>query len=89
MVINNCLVGVYSSVILMYVVYYMFVSFVNLDGDVPWKDCGNPWNTESCRKDPYPDFSRLNKTSKVDELLSKLFRNCVYLCSLHYDENKP
>ena len=78
MVTISALVSVYYNVIIMYAIYYMFVSFVNLDGEVPWIDCDNPWNTPNCRKEPYPDFPNLDNNTKVDELLSK-YTDCKEL----------
>lgn len=77
MVTISALVSVYYNVIIMYAIYYMFVSFVNLDGEVPWIDCDNPWNTPNCRKEPYPDFPSLDNTTKVDELLKMMDMSCV------------
>jgi len=66
MVVVSGLVGIYYNVIIMYAIYYMFVSFVNLDSEVPWKGCDNPWNTPACRDEPYPDFNSMtNDTVKV------------------------
>ena len=69
----------------------MFVSFVNLDGEVPWIDCDNPWNTKACRQEAYPDFKTMtNETQKVYELYSKCsiasefeFRSLCMLLSNH------
>lgn len=73
MVLISGMVCIYYNVIIMYAIYYMFVSFVNLDGDVPWTGCDNTWNTPNCRYDPYPDFPNIdNATEKVDELMSEL-----------------
>ena len=74
MVTISGMVCIYYNVIIMYSIYYMFVSFVNLDGEVPWVDCDNPWNTKACRQEAYPDFkSMTNETQKVYELYSKCF----------------
>ncbi|KAL4230196.1 neurotransmitter:sodium symporter [Mactra antiquata] len=77
MVMVSALVCIYYNVIIMYAIYYMFVSFVNLDGEVPWIDCDNPWNTKSCRKEPYPDFPSLDNNTKVDELYKMMDDTCV------------
>lgn len=69
MVTISGMVCIYYNVIIMYSIYYMMVSFVNLDGEVPWIDCDNPWNTKYCRQEPYPDFdSMTNETTKIYEL---------------------
>ncbi|XP_060578343.1 sodium- and chloride-dependent glycine transporter 2-like [Ruditapes philippinarum] len=78
MVTISGLVCVYYNVIIMYSIYYMLVSFVNLDGEVPWIDCDNPWNTENCRADPYPDFdSMTDNVTKVDELIKMMNTKCL------------
>ncbi|XP_045204515.2 sodium- and chloride-dependent glycine transporter 1-like [Mercenaria mercenaria] len=78
MVTISGLVCVYYNVIIMYAIYYMFVSFVNLDGEVPWIDCDNPWNTPNCRAEAYPDFASMtNNNTKVDELVKMMNHTCV------------
>ena len=73
MVSISAMVCIYYNVIIMYSIYYMFVSFVNLDGEVPWIDCDNPWNTKQCRQEAYPSFGEMkNDTEKIYELSSKL-----------------
>ena len=72
MVAISAMVSVYYNVIIMYAIYYMFVSFVNLDGEVPWKGCDNPWNTNLCRNISYPDFDSMNASTQVAELTSML-----------------
>lgn len=77
MVTISGLVSIYYNVIIMYAIYYMFVSFVNLDAEVPWIDCDNPWNTKNCRKEPYPDFPSLDNKTQVDELAKMMDYSCV------------
>ncbi|WAQ97849.1 SC6A5-like protein, partial [Mya arenaria] len=78
MVVISGLVSIYYNVIIMYAIYYMFVSFVNLDGEVPWKYCGQPWNTDSCRNESFPDFASMNNdTEKVNSWLSLANVSCV------------
>ncbi|XP_046366019.2 sodium- and chloride-dependent glycine transporter 1-like isoform X1 [Haliotis rufescens] len=77
MVTINGMVCIYYNVIITYAIYYMFVSFINLDGSVPWESCGNPWNTNSCRTS-YPPLHTMNETSKLDILSSELYnKDCV------------
>ena len=72
MVAISAMTCIYYNVIIMYAIYYMFVSFVTLDGEVPWIDCDNPWNTKQCRQDPYPSFNSMtNDTEKIYQLSSK------------------
>ncbi|CAO1338633.1 unnamed protein product [Diamesa serratosioi] len=37
--------GMYYNTIIGWAVYYFFASF---NYELPWNNCGNPWNTESC-----------------------------------------
>ncbi|XP_067660398.1 sodium- and chloride-dependent glycine transporter 1-like [Haliotis asinina] len=77
MVTISGMVCIYYNVVIMYAIYYMFVSFVSLDGSVPWGSCGNPWNTNACRTS-YPPLELMNETSKMEVLSSKLYnKDCV------------
>lgn len=42
------MVCTYYNAIIMYGVYYMCVSLVNIDGHLPWERCDNQWNTKWC-----------------------------------------
>lgn len=78
MVSISAMVCVYYNVIIMYSIYYMFVSFVNLDGEVPWIDCDNPWNTKQCRQEAYPSFGTMtNDTEKIYELSKMRNATCI------------
>lgn len=57
MVIISAVVCIYYNVIIAYAIYYMFVSFVYLDDDLPWANCKGFWATDSCRDRSYPDFT--------------------------------
>ena len=45
------LVCVYYNIIIAWCLYYLFLSMAK---DVPWKSCGNWWNTENCLAGPIP-----------------------------------
>ena len=45
MIIVPFLVGTYYNVIMAWCILYLFESFRK---DVPWKHCGNEWNTPLC-----------------------------------------
>ncbi|XP_067663046.1 sodium- and chloride-dependent glycine transporter 1-like isoform X2 [Haliotis asinina] len=78
MVTISGMVCIYYNVIIMYAIYYMFVSFVSLDGSVPWGSCGNPWNTDSCRSEPYPALDTMDESTKMEKLYSQLYNvTCV------------
>ncbi|XP_038055503.1 sodium- and chloride-dependent glycine transporter 1-like [Patiria miniata] len=45
MLIVCALVTLYYNVIIAYALFYFFASFTS---DVPWRTCGNEWNTDNC-----------------------------------------
>ncbi|CAK8672268.1 unnamed protein product [Clavelina lepadiformis] len=45
MVVISVYVGIYYNVVITYTLFYLFSSFT---ADVPWRGCGNPWNTNEC-----------------------------------------
>ncbi|XP_069115318.1 sodium-dependent proline transporter-like isoform X1 [Argopecten irradians] len=77
MIMISAMVCTYYNVIITYAVYYMFVSFVNLDDELPWQHCGKAWNTEKCRDEPYPSMDGMNETSKVDAILGLKDSTCL------------
>jgi len=40
-------IGTYYNIILSWAFFYIFSSFTS---SLPWASCGNPWNTEACRR---------------------------------------
>jgi solute carrier family 6 amino acid transporter-like protein 5/7/9/14 len=40
-------IGTYYNIILSWAFFYVFSSFTS---SLPWASCGNPWNTEACRR---------------------------------------
>ncbi|XP_071086745.1 sodium- and chloride-dependent glycine transporter 2-like [Haliotis cracherodii] len=72
------MVCIYYNVIIMYSIYYMFVSFVNLDDTVPWETCNNTWNTMACRKEPYPALDTMDEGNKTMTLFDEIYKKpCV------------
>ncbi|PVD34562.1 hypothetical protein C0Q70_05838 [Pomacea canaliculata] len=65
MVIISAVVCIYYNVIIAYAIYYMFVSFVYLDDDLPWANCKGFWATDSCRDRSYPDFTNASGESAL------------------------
>ncbi|ESO94021.1 hypothetical protein LOTGIDRAFT_104703, partial [Lottia gigantea] len=59
------MVSIYYNVIIMYAVYYMLVSFVNMDTLLPWQTCNNTWNDHTCRIEPYPALNKLVEGCKL------------------------
>ncbi|XP_071087152.1 sodium- and chloride-dependent glycine transporter 1-like isoform X1 [Haliotis cracherodii] len=78
MVTISGMVSIYYNVIIMYAIYYMFASFVNLDDTVPWDGCNNTWNTKLCRSS-FPALDVMNETTKLDTLYDQLYNtSCVH-----------
>ena len=48
------LVCVYYNIIIAWCLYYLFLSMAK---DVPWKSCGNWWNTPKCLSGPIPPIT--------------------------------
>ncbi|CAF1064259.1 unnamed protein product [Rotaria sordida] len=71
MAINAFLVTVYYNIIIAWCLFYFFASFRR---KLPWSDCDNWWNTESCSN---PDVS---KNSTINYLC--LSTNPINNCSL-------
>ncbi|XP_046542280.1 sodium- and chloride-dependent glycine transporter 2-like [Haliotis rubra] len=77
MVITMSILVIYYNVVVMYGIYYMFVSFVNLDDTVPWGSCGNPWNTNSCRSEPFPSLTLMDEANRTTTLFVLYKQPCV------------
>ena len=58
------LVTLYYNVIIAYTLFYLFASFTS---DVPWRTCGNEWNTPNCTVFYKKQNVTLNETGLVEE----------------------
>ncbi|XP_067663048.1 sodium- and chloride-dependent glycine transporter 2-like [Haliotis asinina] len=77
MVTISAMVSIYYNVIIMYAIYYMFVSFVSLDTTVPWATCDHEWTTNSCMT-TYPPLKSMNETTRMDNLYDRLYNtSCI------------
>ncbi|BFZ15052.1 hypothetical protein BsWGS_18091 [Bradybaena similaris] len=80
MVIVSFIVCIYYNMIIAYAIYYMFVSFVNLDDQLPWENCGHWWNTQACKGSAFPRLAdpKYNSTEKMRLLWNDLYKKtCV------------
>lgn len=78
MLIISGIVSVYYNILIMYAIYYMMVSFISLDTQLPWQSCDPEWATPLCRHDPYPDFNSINnETERQYEALRLKDNDCL------------
>jgi len=96
MVIISAVVSIYYNMIIAYAMYYMLVSFVYMDGGLPWESCENDWNTKKCRYEAMPKMVELNQTQQWTDLWGIVYdQACVYTAvgmndganTTHYDFN--
>lgn len=77
-IFNIFMTNINYIVIVMYSFYYMLVSFVSIGGPLPWQECQEPWATQFCRQEPYPDFNALvDDDSKKDILTGLMDEACI------------
>ena len=62
----SAMVAVYYNVVIAYAIYYLMVSIISFDGDVPWSTCGNEWNTEFCITEGTLITTDMNDTQKLN-----------------------
>ncbi|XP_052078656.1 sodium- and chloride-dependent GABA transporter 1-like isoform X1 [Mytilus californianus] len=72
MVMISAMVSAYYNVIIMYAIYYMMVSFVNLDTKLPWQTCDPEWATHLCRQEAYPNFASMTNDSEIQKEAFKI-----------------
>ncbi|XP_071126687.1 sodium-dependent proline transporter-like [Mytilus edulis] len=73
----SVLVSIYYNVIIAYSLFYMLVTFVSFDGDVPWATCNNPWNTQFCITESIRITDDMNETQKLNITLGRMNTTCV------------
>ena len=74
MVFISAVVSIYYNMIIAYAMYYMFVSFTNLDDHLPWETCDQWWNTHKCKGDAFPRLEEPqfhNDTNRLNVLFGK------------------
>ncbi|XP_046542282.1 sodium-dependent proline transporter-like [Haliotis rubra] len=76
-VIICTMVCVYYNVIIMYSMFYLMVSIINLDGNLPWMSCGNYWNTPACTMSARPSFDNITDVEKLNITMRHLEPDCV------------
>ena len=80
------LVCVYYNIIIAWCLYYLFLSMAK---DVPWKSCGNWWNTEKCFAGRIPETSCVNSSATLANGTAALANATVSNCTSAKDFTSP
>lgn len=89
MLILSFLCCVYYNTIIAWTLFYLFQSFRS---DVPWRDCGNWWNTEDCYagKPDEGNSGILNKTvTDIFTNLTSYQLTCDKNYKMSFADNSP
>jgi len=83
------MVAIYYNVIICYALYYLLVSIISFDDNIPWATCDNAWNTDFCINKAFRKISEdMNETMKVNITLGESYGVCVPFIvlglTLHY-----
>ncbi|XP_048776373.2 sodium-dependent proline transporter-like isoform X1 [Ostrea edulis] len=76
-IIISALVAISYNVVIAYAMYFLLVSLVNMDSNVPWATCGNKWNTMYCRTETLKVTSNMNESEKINITLGTMNKTCV------------
>lgn len=82
-VIISALVSISYNVVIAYAMYYLIVSIVNMDTNVPWATCGNPWNTIYCRSETQRVTPGMNESEKINVTIG-LYQIFIYWIRTHF-----
>ncbi len=82
-VLINFMMAMFYNTIISWAVYYLVMSFGSIFSELPWKGCGNHWNTNCCIAADLKQYpSNLtrgmpNETTNGSTALSILPENCT------------
>ncbi|XP_061165216.1 sodium- and chloride-dependent glycine transporter 2-like [Saccostrea echinata] len=76
-IIISAMVSISYNVVIAYAMYFLIVSLVNMDTNVPWATCGNDWNTIFCRTETLKVSPGMNESEKINVTLGNLNKTCV------------
>ncbi|XP_062568817.1 sodium- and chloride-dependent glycine transporter 2-like [Saccostrea cucullata] len=76
-IIISAMVSISYNVVIAYAMYFLIVSLVNMDTNVPWATCGNDWNTIFCRTETLKVTPGMNETEKINITLGNMNLTCV------------
>lgn len=82
--IISALVSISYNVVIAYAMYYLIVSIVNMDTNVPWATCGNPWNTIYCRSETQRVTPGMNESEKINVTLG-LYKIFIHWIRTHFN----
>lgn len=82
--IISALVSISYNVVIAYAMYYLIVSIVNMDTNVPWATCGNPWNTIYCRSETQRVTPGMNESEKINVTLG-LYQIFIHWIRTHFN----
>ncbi|OWF55568.1 Sodium- and chloride-dependent glycine transporter 2 [Mizuhopecten yessoensis] len=73
----STMVAIYYNVVIAYALYYLMVSLVSFDNNVPWATCGNSWNSDYCINNLTLIEDSMNATQKLNIQLGRMNVSCV------------
>jgi hypothetical protein len=78
-IIISALVSISYNVVIAYAMYFLLVSLVSMDSNVPWATCGNEWNTDYCRTETQKITSSMNESEKINITLGQYTSSSMFL----------
>lgn len=83
-IIISALVAISYNVVIAYAMYFLLVSLVNMDSNVPWATCGNKWNTMYCRTETLKVTSNMNESEKINITLGQYTSSSTYFSTYYF-----
>ncbi len=71
----SIMISVYYNVLIMYSMFYLMVSIINLDGNLPWTTCDNDWNTPACTTTPRISLDNATDVEKLNFTMSMIYQH--------------
>ncbi|XP_050417623.2 sodium-dependent proline transporter isoform X1 [Patella vulgata] len=77
MISISAMVCIYYNVVITYAMFYLMVSIINLDGQLPWTTCDNLWNSPYCLSTAIPSFKNMSEDQKLNVTLGMFNETCL------------